>query len=184
MWLFLAFLAVPLIEIALFIQVGGLIGLWPTLAIVVLTAVIGTSLLRKQGAAAMSNLRRSFSDLDDPAEPLAHGAMILFAGALLLTPGFFTDAVGFALLMPPVRLAMFRYISKRVTVARFEMGAGMGPGQARPGSHGPHGHAQHPGQRRPGQPGDVIDGEYEDVTPRRPGDGPSGWVKGPEDGPK
>ena len=60
MWLFLAFLAVPLIEIALFIQVGGLIGLWPTLAIVVLTAVIGTSLLRKQGAAAMSNLRRSF----------------------------------------------------------------------------------------------------------------------------
>jgi UPF0716 protein FxsA len=81
MWLFLAFLAVPMIEIALFIQVGGLIGLWPTLAIVVLTAVIGTWLLRMQGAVALSNLRRSFSDLDDPSEPLAHGAMILFSGA-------------------------------------------------------------------------------------------------------
>ena len=185
MYLFLAFLMVPLVEIALFVQVGGMIGLWPTLAIVVLTAILGTSLVRSQGRLAMGQLRSSFQTLSDPAEPLAHGAMILFAGALLLTPGFFTDAVGFTLLMPPVRLAVFRYISKRVTVARFEMGAGMGSGQARPGGPpGPHGHAQQPGQRRPGQPGDVIDGEYEDVTPRRPGDGSSGWVTGPEDGPK
>ena len=101
MWLLLAFIAVPLIEIALFIQVGGMIGLWPTLAIVILTALLGTWLLRMQGAAALTDLRRSFSEVEDPSEPLAHGAMILFAGALLLTPGFFTDAVGFALLTPP-----------------------------------------------------------------------------------
>ena len=144
MWLFLAFLAVPLIEIALFIQVGGLIGLWPTLAIVVLTAVIGTWLLRMQGAVAMSNLRRSFSDLDDPSEPLAHGAMILFAGALLLTPGFFTDGLGFALLMPPVRRAVFRQIRQRVHVQRFEMGG-------RP-----------PPARDAG-----VETAYEDVTPDR-----------------
>ena len=96
MWLFLAFLAVPLIEIALFVEVGGMIGLWPTLAIVVLTAVIGTWAVRSQGLLAIERLRGSFQHLDDPTEPLAHGAMILVAGALLLTPGFFTDAVGFA----------------------------------------------------------------------------------------
>ena len=81
MWLFVAFLAVPLVEIALFIQVGGLIGLWPTLAIVVLTALSGTMLVRSQGAMAMNDVRRSFNNLSDPTEPLAHGAMILLAGA-------------------------------------------------------------------------------------------------------
>lgn len=131
MLLFLAFLAVPLIEIALFIQVGGAIGLWPTLAIVVLTAVLGSWLVRTQGALAMGQLRRSFAELDDPTEPLAHGAMILIAGALLLTPGFFTDAVGFALLVRPVRLAVLRHLRSRVRVARFHMGPG--PEFRRPG---------------------------------------------------
>lgn len=158
MYLFLAFLLVPLIEIALFIQVGGLIGLWPTLAIVVLTAILGTSLVRSQGRVAMGELRSSFADLNDPTEPLAHGAMILVSGVLLLTPGFFTDAVGFALLMPPVRRAVFRYVRSRVEVHQFQMG----PGQA--------------AQRH--TPGDVIDGDFEDVTPnRKPRTGPSGWVE-------
>ncbi len=122
MWLLLAFLAVPLIEIALFIQVGGLIGLWPTLGIVVLTAIAGTALVRSQGLAQLNLLRTSFSDLRDPTEPLAHGAMILFAGALLLTPGFFTDAVGLALLAPPVRNAVLRYIRARIKVDSFTYG--------------------------------------------------------------
>ena len=145
MWLFLAFLAVPLIEIALFIQVGGAIGLWPTLGIVVLTAIIGTWLVRTQGTMAMGNLRKSFSELDDPTEPLAHGAMILLAGALLLTPGFFTDAVGFALLTPPFRRAAFEYLRKRVHVQKFNMG--------------PHGQSP----RHPSRSQDVIDGEFEEV---------------------
>lgn len=165
MWLFLAFLAVPLIEIALFIQVGGAIGLWPTLAIVVLTAVLGTWLVRTQGALALGQLRRSFAELDDPSEPLAHGAMILVAGALLLTPGFFTDAVGFALLMPPVRAAVFRWLKTRVSVARFEMGAD----------------PRDPAYRQPQARGDVIDGDYEELRPRRgPNTPPSGWVNGPD----
>jgi len=160
MWLFLAFLAVPLIEIALFIQVGGLIGLWPTLGIVVLTAILGTFLVKTQGAMAMNNLRSSFSRLEDPSEPLAHGAMILVSGALLLTPGFFTDGVGFALLMPPVRSAVFGYLRKRVTVQHFEMGA-------------------QPHEPRP-TPGDdsVIDAEYTEVeAPKSPNHRPSGWTK-------
>ena len=130
MYLFLAFLMVPIVEIALFIQVGSFIGLWPTLAIVVLTAVIGTWLVRTQGRIALHRLQRSFSELNDPTEPLAHGAMILIAGVLLLTPGFFTDALGFALLMPPVRVAVFRYLRKHVKVQRFEMGSG--PSSGRP----------------------------------------------------
>lgn len=78
MWLFLAFLAVPLIEIALFIQIGGAIGLGSTLVIVVLTAVLGTWLVRNQGLMVLSQVRGSFSQMQDPTEPLANGAMILF----------------------------------------------------------------------------------------------------------
>ncbi len=164
MALFAIFLAVPLIEIALFIQIGGLIGLWPTLGIVVLTAILGTWLVRSQGAAELSRLRRSFNRLDDPTEPLAHGAMILFSGALLLTPGFFTDAVGFALLVPAVRRAAFTEIRKRVKVHGFgRPGAGMAPG-ADP--------------RQPPRGDRVIDGDYEDVTPERNSRGaPSGWTR-------
>jgi len=166
MWLFVLFLAVPLIEIALFIQVGGWIGLWPTLAIVVLTALVGTILVRAQGSQAMARLRASFNDLRDPTEPLAHGAMILFAGALLLTPGFFTDAAGIALLLPPVRAALFRYVQKRVEIHRFQMGGQMG--DQGEWDYGP---------RRPQGPG-VIDGEFEEVAPpKRPTHGPSGWSR-------
>ena len=155
MWLFLAFLSVPLIEIALFIQIGGAIGLWSTLGIVILTAVIGTFLVKTQGALAMNNLRQSFGTLSDPSEPLAHGAMILVSGALLLTPGFFTDAVGFALLIPGVRSAVFRDLKSRIKVQSFEMG-------------------DHPRQRP--QQADIIDGEFEEV-PRDPNAPPSGWTK-------
>ena len=163
MWLFVAFLAVPLIEIALFIQVGGAIGLFPTLAIVVLTAILGTYLVRAQGFAAMAGLRQSFSQMSDPTEHLAHGAMILFAGALLLTPGFFTDAVGFALLVPGVRMAVFAYLRSRVKVQSFSMGAGSAQ--------------MHP-DRHPAASDDVIDGEFTEVDPERRGvQGPSGWTK-------
>lgn len=161
MWLLIAFLTVPLIEIALFIQVGGLIGLWPTLAVVVITAILGTWLVRTQGAMAMNDLRASFSRRSDPTEPLAHGAMILVAGVLLLTPGFFTDAVGFALLMPPFRRAAFVYLRKRVNVQSFQMGSGPDP------------------RRYPGD--DVtIEGDYSEVDPESTpprSDRPSGWTR-------
>lgn len=164
MWLLIAFIAVPLIEIALFIQVGGAIGLWPTLAIVLATAVLGSWLVRSQGARELANLRGSFNELRDPTEPLANGAMILFAGALLLTPGFFTDAVGFALLIPQFRAAAYRSVRARVNVQGFTMG----------GAHqsGPQPHPHH----RP-QDG-VIDGEFEEVDPpKNPNQQPSNWTR-------
>ncbi|MDD9725267.1 FxsA family protein [Roseovarius sp. SK2] len=164
MWLFVAFLLVPLVEIALFIQVGGFIGLWPTLGIVVLTAIIGTWLVRTQGAMAIGQLRSSFQKLDDPTEPLAHGAMILIAGALLLTPGFFTDAVGFSLLAPPIRKSLFQFLRKRIKVRRFEMGP-----------EGPRDMKRKPGPR---QRDDVIEGQYEEVDPpKTPTHGSSGWTR-------
>ena len=163
MWLLLAFIGVPLIEIALFIQVGGAIGLGYTLLIVVLTAILGTWLVRSQGLAALADLQGSFSELRDPTEPLAHGAMILFSGALLLTPGFFTDALGFALLVPGIRSAVFKWARARVKVTHFSMGA----------THPQHSHRPHDAT-----PGDVIDGEFTEVDPsKRPTHPPSGWTK-------
>ena len=97
MWLFVLFVTVPIIEIALFIQIGGEIGLLSTLCIVIATAFLGTYLVRKQGLSALSQLKNNVETLENPIAPLAHGIMILLAGALLLTPGFFTDAVGFSL---------------------------------------------------------------------------------------
>ncbi|MDQ7080215.1 MAG: FxsA family protein [Paracoccaceae bacterium] len=117
MWLFLIFVAVPIIEIALFIQVGGVIGLWPTLAIVVLTAFAGTWLMRQQGMMTLAKLQKSLAEGGNPADPMAQGAMILVAGVLLLTPGFFTDTIGFMLLLPPVRAALIKWISARIVAS-------------------------------------------------------------------
>lgn len=164
MWIFLAFVAVPLIEIGLFIKVGGLIGLWPTLGIVLLTAIIGTSLVRREGARAMNDLRDSLNELRDPSRPLAHGAMILVAGVLLLTPGFFTDAVGILLLIPGIRDWVMKQAAGRVKVTRFEMG-----GAYRTAAYD---------NRQPSDP-EILDAEEaEEMIHRQPpSDGPSGWTR-------
>jgi len=174
MWIFLAFLAVPLIEIGLFIQVGGLIGLWPTLGIVLLTAIVGTSLVRREGARALNDLRSSLNELSDPSRPLAHGAMILVAGVLLLTPGFFTDPVGILLLIPGIRDWVMKAAASRVKVQRFEMG-----GAYRTTTQ------YDPRREPPNRPRDpeILDAEeVEEMTPRddpngKPSDGPSGWTR-------
>ncbi|WP_298499221.1 FxsA family protein [uncultured Maritimibacter sp.] len=166
--LLLLFIAIPLIEIGLFIQVGGLIGLWPTLLIVLVTAIIGSYLVKQQGLQALNQVADSFNRLRNPAEPMAHGAMILLAGALLLTPGFFTDTVGFLLLVPGIRSWAFRELRKRVNVqSSFTVHGNMG------------GRDFHAGPTRDDS---VIDGEFEDVTQdKRPTHqvpkGPSGWTK-------
>jgi len=168
--LLLALIIVPIIEIALFIQVGGAIGLWPTIAIVIGTAILGSALLRSQGAGAMRDLQDSMAGRGgNPGTALANGALILASGVLLLTPGFFTDALGLALLTPPVRAAVIRWGARRfagsVHVAGF--GATMHTGDP----------------RRPQGPGEVIEGEWEAVNdnpPRDPNSPPSGWTRPPE----
>jgi UPF0716 protein FxsA len=167
MYLFIAFLAVPIIEIAIFLQIGGLIGFWWTIGIVVATAILGTWLVRTQGILAMNNLRKSLSTLDNPSEPLAHGAMILVAGALLLTPGFFTDAVGFALLFPPFRSAAYRFITARIKVQSFAM------------SPDPQNGFQTGANNPPRGPRDsVVEGEFTKVDNEKPTTRrSSGWTE-------
>ncbi|MCK0168435.1 FxsA family protein [Jannaschia sp. S6380] len=162
MWLFAIFVALPILEIALFIQVGGWLGLWPTLAIVIATAALGTYLVRRQGLAELRRVQKSFDTFSDPTRPLAHGAMILASGLLLLTPGFFTDAIGFALLVPGIRDAVMAHVRKRVTVKSFTMGPDAGQGSVPPAARD-----------------DVVEGDYVEV----PRDGPSGWTRREPRGP-
>jgi UPF0716 protein FxsA len=111
--LFVLFLVTPIAEIALFITIGDRIGLPATLAIVVITAVVGASLVSRQGRAELAALQGSIVQGTVPSKELAHGAMILVAGALLLTPGFLTDVVGFSLLVPGFREIVRRWFSRR-----------------------------------------------------------------------
>ncbi|MBL1435753.1 MAG: FxsA family protein [Rhodobacteraceae bacterium] len=153
MWLFLILVGVPIIEIGLFIQLGGFLGLWPTLGIVVLTALLGTLLLRTQGLSTLEELKRTAETGQSPAGPMANGALILVAGLLLLTPGFFTDSFGFLLMVPAIRTLLIKWITKR---AQMKMYAGAANSQ---------------------QPPDIIDGEFEIIDDDEAGD--SGWTKRP-----
>ena len=107
------FLIVPIIEIYLLIQVGGLIGAIPTVFLVVFTAVLGALLLRQQGFATLRRVQESMARGELPALQLLEGALLLFGGALLLTPGFFTDAIGFVCLVPPLRQGLIRWLMSR-----------------------------------------------------------------------
>ena len=107
------FFLVPVAEVALFIVVGSRIGVPATIGLVVLTALIGAALVTRQGRATLGRARREIEAGSLPARQLGHGVMILIAAALLLTPGFLTDAIGFALLVPPVREALRRWAVHR-----------------------------------------------------------------------
>ena len=119
MWLFLLFIAVPIIEIALFIKVGGFLGVWPTICIIILTAVLGTTLVKQQGLAVIQQIKNEVIKLNDPTEAIAHGALILISGVLLLTPGFFTDFIGFILMIPKVRTVIYFQIRSRLELKGF-----------------------------------------------------------------
>ncbi|MEO0342523.1 MAG: FxsA family protein [Pseudomonadota bacterium] len=132
MLLLLIFIVVPLIEITLFIQVGSLIGLWPTLAIVIATAFAGSFLIRAQGLEALGRINSSLQGADDPLDSLANGALILIAGIVLLTPGFFTDAVGLSLLIPSVRREAIRYLGSKLKGNIHVVTPGSSQGEPRP----------------------------------------------------
>ena len=119
----LLFLLVPLVEIYFLIVVGGWIGALPTVALVVLTAVIGAALARHQGLATLRRLQANMERGEAPALELVEGALLLIGALLLLTPGFFTDAVGFACLLPPTRHALALWALQHMTV----MTPGAGP---------------------------------------------------------
>jgi len=143
MRLFLLLLLFPIVEIALLVEIGGWIGLWPVLAIVVGTGVLGASVIRRQGLRTGAGLRAAAAGLHQPLAPVAHGAAIMLAGLLLLAPGVLTDTLGLLLLLPPVRAAMLRALARHLVAGR----AGPGPGARE----------------------DVIEGEFTDITAPAPG---------------
>ncbi len=129
------FLAVPIVEIYLLIQVGQVIGAGWTIMLVVLTAVIGVWLLRIQGLSTLTRAQHKLQENELPAREILEGMGLLVAGALLLTPGFFTDGVGFFLLFPPTRIWLVSRVASRMVVSTTIQG-----------------------QARRGQDGNVIDG--------------------------
>ncbi len=141
--LLLIMIAVPIAEIAVFIQAGEAIGLWPTLGAIVLTAIIGTAFLRIQGLGVIRRVQESLERGDVPVGEMFDGVCLLIAGALLLTPGFITDGAGFALLVTPFRRLIAVQIAKHFI-------------------HAGHARTSTSSMRENG----VIDGEYEDVTQR------------------
>lgn len=110
------FFIMPLIEVYLFVQIGGVIGGWPTVGLVVLTAVLGVTLLRWQGLATLTRLQANLERRQLPAFELVEAVLLLVGGALLLTPGFFTDTLGFLCLLPPSRQVLVRALLARVRV--------------------------------------------------------------------
>ncbi|MBV1915229.1 MAG: FxsA family protein [Pseudomonadales bacterium] len=111
---FLLFVAVPLLEMWLLIEVGGVIGGLPTVGLVVLTAFIGINLIRMQGMQTLQRFQSRAADGQLPAQEIVEGMMLAAAGALLLTPGFVTDSIGFALLVPGIRRWLFGKVGNRM----------------------------------------------------------------------
>lgn len=158
MWFLILLIAWPLIEIGLFVEIGGRLGLWPVLGLVLGTAALGIAVLRAQSARAQLGLRQAMEGFGNPAAPLAEEALILVAGGLLILPGLFADALGLLLLLPPLRRLLIARLSRRVVVQRF----GMAPQGAR---------------HDPAEPG-VIDGEFQEIDPKNPSiRGTSGWTR-------
>jgi len=131
--LFLLFMFIPLIEIAFFVVIGNAIGLWPTLLGVLVTAVAGGLVLRYQGRALIGQIRDTVARGVLPGRELADAMMIGIAGALLLTPGYFSDLLGILLLIPPVRTVLYAFLKRRVVVTAAVGGAATGGGRQPPG---------------------------------------------------
>ncbi len=165
-FLFIAFLAIPIIEIYVLITVGSAIGAVTTISLILFTALLGAVLVRAQGFATFARVQGQLAKGEVPAIEIIEGLFLLVAGALLLTPGFVTDAIGFVCLTPPLRRAIIRrMLAAGVWKGKVQAtGAGnlfggqfTGRGEVRAGSTR-HGNTQ-PG---PGQ-GRIIDGEYRDL---------------------
>jgi UPF0716 protein FxsA len=111
--LFLLFLVVPLIELYVVIQVGSAIGALNTIVLLVLVGVVGAWLVKREGLSAWHRVRAQLRQGKVPGAELVDGFLILFGGSLMLTPGFLTDALGLALLVPPVRASVRRVLARR-----------------------------------------------------------------------
>lgn len=155
---FIAFIVVPIVEMVILIEVGGIIGVLPTVGLVLLTAVVGAAMLKQQGMATLLRANQRMEGGELPAREMAEGLLLAIGGALLLTPGFVTDGVGFTCLFPLTRRWLAgRMMNRMIVQGNVHMGGTMGSG---PDWQGP---------RRDRYGNIIIEGEYErdddSVTP-------------------
>src|SRR3954452_12967083 len=113
LFLFLLFIVVPIAELAVLIQVGEHIGVWWTVAILIADSILGATLMRSQGRAAWRRFNVTLQSGRPPAREVLDGVLVIFGGALLLTPGFITDIFGIAFLLPPTRAVVRRLLVRR-----------------------------------------------------------------------
>ncbi|MBF0453351.1 MAG: FxsA family protein [Magnetococcales bacterium] len=143
--LLILFITLPILEIYLLIQVGEQIGLFPTLLTILFTAVLGASLVRREGIKTLHALQERVNNNETPGRELADGALLLLAGILLVTPGFFTDGIGFALAFPVSR-ALLRNSLMKLFITHIKV----------------NGHNVHSGQWGPNETDEsTIEGEYQ-----------------------
>ena len=158
--LLLLFIFVPIIEIGLFIQVGGFLGLWPTIALVLITAFVGASLVRSQGIQTLMSVQGRLQQGEMPAQQILEGVMLAVAGVLLLTPGFMTDALGMLVLLPAPRAMIAKKMMEKMVVTNmsggFHAGGQAGFGQS-PFGQDPFNHD--PSDQSKG--GNTFEGEFE-----------------------
>jgi len=112
--LVLLFIVVPIVELYVIIQVGEAIGVWATLALLIVDSIVGSMLMRAQGRVAWQRFQLALEEGRPPAREVLDGVLVIFGGAFLLTPGFVTDILGLVLLLPPTRALV-----RRAIVARF-----------------------------------------------------------------
>jgi UPF0716 protein FxsA len=143
------FISIPIVEMYVLIQVGNSIGALPTVALVVLTATLGIWLLRLQGIATLRKVQEKISRGEIPGRELLEGIMLLIGGALLLTPGFVTDGIGFACLLPFLRRPIAQWLINKGLMGFLKFSQPVPYGQSNPGPEG----------------GITIEGEFEDQTP-------------------
>lgn len=125
--LFLAFTIIPVSEIYILIAIGGQIGILPSIALVILTGIVGASLARSQGLKTLGRIRDSFQQGVVPGEELLNALLIAIAGIVLLTPGFLTDAAGLFLLIPATRTLCREWLKRRMELIYAQRNVGNGP---------------------------------------------------------
>jgi UPF0716 protein FxsA len=170
------FIVVPIAELYVLIQIGQAIGILPTIALLILDSVLGAALMRSQGRAAWMRFNRALAEGRIPGKEVMDGALVIFGGALLLTPGFLSDILGLVLLLPPtravVRTVLLRRFAGRIVAGaasgaqarmgrrlRFEAGAGPRAGAGAGAGRG--------GRRGPGSADDdVVEGTAHEVPPQ------------------
>src|SRR3954465_470928 len=155
--LIVLFIVVPIVELFVIIQVGGAIGVLPTIALLIADSVLGSMLMRSQGRAAWLRFNTALAEGRVPHREVLDGGLVIFGGALLLTPGFLSDILGLVLLLPPTR-ALARGIVARRGLPRLRGGGLGGAGGA--GGRGGAG-------RRPSSDGADVEGTATEVDPRR-----------------